>query len=213
MKYLAQLNDHGEVVRVIVCDSIAWAQTNLGGTWIETKQDGSQRARYAGLGYIYSQELDVFLPPQPAYNYVINQENANWTFPDGDHVYIPVDPRLIEYLSRSLYQLIAPGQNGLYAGIIWHPISMGWPLLQLRNVDVIPVSLGANTQPLVEVLAAFVQGGGITQQELDGIVAGVQAAAGHEIKVSDFIPPSWQQYILTREQAIEQGYIPQPEES
>ena len=210
MSYLAKLNEFGEVEQVIVCDSIAWAEQNLGGTWIETKLDGSQRARYAGLGYVYSQEIDAFLPPQPAFNYVVDQENANWIFPDGDHVYIPVDPQLIEQLSRGLYKLIAPNREGLYAGIIWHPINAGWPLLQLRSVDVIPVSLAADTQPLVDVLTAFVAGGGITQQELDGIVAGVQMSAGSQIVVADFIPPSWQQYVLTREQAVAEGYISQP---
>lgn len=207
MSYLAQINEEGEVEQVIVCDSVQWAEANLGGAWIETKLDGSQRARFAGLGYVYSQELDAFLPPQPAFNYVVNQQQANWVFPDGDHIYVPVDPRLIEQLSRGLYKLIAPDRDGLYAGVIWHPDNAGWPILQLRSVDVIPVSLAADTQPLIDVLAAFVAGGGITQQELDGIVAGVQAAAGSQILVADFIPASWQPYVLTRQQAIEQGYI------
>jgi hypothetical protein len=207
MGYLAQLNEAGEVERVIVCDSLQWAEQNLGGTWIETKFDGSERARFAGLGYVYSQDLDLFLPPQPAFNYVIDQEKGNWIFPDGDHVYIPVDPRLIEYLSRSLYQLIAPGKEGFYAGIIWHPSNAGWPILQLRSVDMIPVSLGANTRPLIDVLQAFVAGGGITQQELEMIAGGVQQSAGYEIKVADFIPASWQPYLMTKEQAEAAGYF------
>lgn len=209
MGYLAKINEAGEVERVIVCDSIAWAEQNFGGSWVETKLDGSERARYAGLGYVYSQELDAFLPPQPAFNYTIDEQNANWIFPSGDHLYIPVDPQLIEHLSHGLYKLIAPDRDGLYAGIIWHPDNAGWPLLQLRSVDVIPVSLAADTQPLIDVLTAFVAGGGITQAELDGIVAGVQAAAGNQITVADFVPQSWQQYILTREQAVAAGYLPE----
>lgn len=207
MGYLAQLNEAGEVERVIVCDSVPWAESNLGGTWIETQFDGSERARFAGLGYTYDAELDAFLPPQPAWNYEKDGSSKSWIFPEGDHFFIPVDPRLIEGLSRALYGLIVPGKSGLYAGIIYHPAGQGWPLLQLRSSDVIPISLAADPAPLVEILSAFVAGGGITEAELEGIVAGVQAAAGAEIRVSDFVPPSWAPYILTREQAIAAGYF------
>ncbi len=211
MTQLARIDGDGYVLQVIVCDSIQWAEQSLGGTWIETKLDGSSRFRYAGIGYTYNSGLDAFVPPQPAFNYTLDNGKANWIFPDGDHIYIPASPSLIEHLSKGLYRLIVPNGDGLYAGIIWHEQNAGWPLLQLRTVDVIPVSLAADTQPLIDVLTAFVAGGGITQQELNSIVAGVQAAAGSQILVADFIPPSWQPYVLTREQAIEQGYIPQPE--
>jgi hypothetical protein len=203
---LAQIAN-GEVTKVIVCDSIEWANSNLGGTWIETKIDGSERARYAGIGYVYRPELDAFLPPQPAFNYHVDGVTKNWVFPDGDHIYVPVDPRLIEQLSRGLYALIDPDRPGLYAGIIWHPTNQAWPVLQLRGEDVVPISLAANAQPLSQVLEAFVQGGGLTAEERDGIVGAVGAMAGRPIRIADMIPPSWQPYIMDRATVEALGYF------
>jgi hypothetical protein len=205
-KTFAEIID-GQVTRVIVAESIDWCESRLGGTWIETKIDGSERVRYAGVGYVYRADLDAFLPPQPAWNYSVDGVTKNWTFPDGDHLYIPADPRLIEALSRGLYMLIDPNREGLYAGIVWHPTGEQWPLLQLRSDDIVPISLGANAEPLTQVLSAFVDGGGLTQEELDGIVGAVTSMAGQTVQIRDMIPQSWQQYVMTREQAQSAGYF------
>jgi hypothetical protein len=205
-KYLAKI-ENGEVAQVIVCELIAWAETNLSGTWIETKIDGSERARYAGIGYVYRPELDAFLPPQPAFNYHVDGVTKNWVFPDGDHIYVPVDPRLIEQLSRGLYALIDPDRPGLYAGIIWHPENAAWPVLQLRSEDVVPISLAANAEPLSQVLEAFVQGGGLTAEERDGIVGAVGSQAGQVVRIADMIPASWQPYIMDRATVEAAGYF------
>jgi hypothetical protein len=206
MKLLAQI-DAGRVTQVIVCESIEWAESRLGGTWIETKIDGSERARYAGIGYVYFPDIDAFLPPQPAFNWHVDGVTKNWIFPDGNHLYIPADPLLIENLSRGLYKLLDPDGDGLYAGIIWHPDGESFPLLQLRDVDEIPISLAADTQPLADVLQAFVDGGGLTEQEVAGIVGAVQFMAGQVVRVADFIPPSWASRVMTREQAEAAGYF------
>jgi hypothetical protein len=208
MKLLAQ-RDAGRVTQVIVCDSVEWAETRLGGTWIETKIDGSERARYAGIGYVYIPDIDAFLPPQPAFNWHVDGVTKNWIFPEGDHLYIPADPLLIENLSRGLHKLIDPDRDGLFAGIIWHPggTDVAWPLLQLREVDQIPISLQADTQPLAEVLQAFVDGGGLTTEEVQDILDAVQVMAGEVVLVKDFIPPSWQPYVMTKEQAIAGGWF------
>jgi hypothetical protein len=205
-KYLAQI-ENGEVTEVIVCESIAWAETNLGGTWIETKIDGSERARYAGIGYVYRPELDAFLPPQPAWNYHVDGVTKNWVFPEGDHIYVPVDPRLIEQLSRGLYALIDPDRPGLYAGIIWHPTNQAWPVLQLRGEDVVPISLAANPQPLIDVLTVFVDNQGLTQAEFDKLLGDVQSGAGQVVRIAEVIPDGWQPYIRTREEAAALGYF------
>jgi hypothetical protein len=206
MKLLAQI-DAGKVTQVIVCESIEWAESRLGGTWIETKIDGSERARYAGIGYVYFPDIDAFLPPQPAFNWHVDGVTKNWIFPDGNHLYIPADPLLIEGLSRGLYKLLDPDGDGLYAGIIWHPDGESFPLLQLRDVDEIPISLAADTQPLADVLQAFVDGGGLTEQEVAGILGAVQFMAGQVVRVADFIPPSWAGRVMTREQAEAAGYF------
>lgn len=131
----------------------------------------------------------------------------------GDYIYVPADPRLIEGLTVGLGELATPGKGLPYAPIIEHPLAAEypflWPLLQLRSEDVVPISLAANSQPLIDVLQAFVQGGGLTQAELDSIVAdvGVAAQTGATVRIADMIPASWQKYIHTREAAERLGYF------
>jgi hypothetical protein len=52
-------------VRVVAYDFIVANPERYGDAtlWIETFHDGSQRGRYAGIGFIYDADLDEFLPP------------------------------------------------------------------------------------------------------------------------------------------------------
>lgn len=201
MSYLAQI-ENGIVVQVIVCDSITWAESVLGGTWVVSTG--------AGIGYAFDSDRSIFVPPQPVFNWDLDETTNDWFFPDGDHIYIPCDPRLIIGLSQGLYSLIDPGNQGMYAGVIWHPSGSDWPcwpLLQLRASDVVPIALHADTMQLIAVLDAFVSGGGITIDERDGIVSAVQTHAGQIVQIADLIPASWQPYIMTKEQASAAGYF------
>jgi len=132
----------------------------------------------------------------------------------GDYIFVPADPRLIEGLTVGLGELATPQRGLPYAPIIEHPLAAEypflWPLLQLRSEDVVPISLAANSEPLTQVLEAFVQGGGLTQEEADGIVGAVAAMAGQTVRIVDMIPPSWQQYVMTREAAAALGYFGGP---
>jgi len=123
----------------------------------------------------------------------------------GDYIYVPCDPRLIEGLTLGLGELATPGKGLPYAQVIEHPTA--WPILELRSEDIVPIDLAANPEPLVEVLTAFVQGGGLTQEELDGIVGAVQQSAGHTVRIVDMIPQSWQPYVMDRDQAKAAGYF------
>jgi hypothetical protein len=125
----------------------------------------------------------------------------------GDYIYVPVDPRLIEGLTMGLGELATPGRGLPYAPIIEHPSGQAWPVLQLRGEDVVPISLAANAEPLSQVLEAFVQGGGLTAEERDGIVGAVGAMAGQVVRIADMIPPSWQPYIMNRATVEALGYF------
>ena len=35
----------------------------LGGEWVQTSYNGNKRGVYAGIGYTYDRERDVFVPP------------------------------------------------------------------------------------------------------------------------------------------------------
>jgi len=51
-----------------------------GGTWKQTFKDHSHRRRYAGTGFIYDDENDVFIEPRP-YNSWILDDEFDWSSP------------------------------------------------------------------------------------------------------------------------------------
>lgn len=207
MSHFAEIDQAGNVLRVIVADSQEWCESRLGGNWIQTSYTASQRKNYAGIGYKYRADIDAFVPPQPAYNYDLDTETARWVFPEDNHLYIPAAPKIAEQLSRALYKLIDPRGDGLFAGVIPHPSGRAHSLLQCRQTDVIPIDLGADPQPLRDVLAITVEDGALTRQELEGIVGAVQMLAGQRVNLIDFVPASWQPFVMDFDQAKAAGYF------
>ena len=71
MAHFAELDDDNIVIRVLVTDTddpngdegYQWLVDNLGGTWVKTSYNGNIRENYAGVGYSYNEELDIFTPP------------------------------------------------------------------------------------------------------------------------------------------------------
>lgn len=132
-------------------------------------------------------------------------------------IYVPVHNDAAAELNRQLYELTQPDavRNNRNASQFYCRMfqnqAIPFTVLELPQEDTIPIHLAADPSGLVAVLGPFVEQGQITQQELDAIVGAVQMLAGQRFAPSSMIPPSWQPYILTRQQAIEQGYIPQPE--
>ena len=51
------------------------------GTWIETKEDGSIRKNYAGIGHTYDQGRDAFYEPQPYLSWTLNESTCRWECP------------------------------------------------------------------------------------------------------------------------------------
>lgn len=205
MPYFAEVVNN-EVTRVIVADSVQWCQSRLGGTWKTTSYNATIRKNYAGIGYKYRQDLDAFVAPQPVFNYKLNA-NAKWEFvEDADVIYVPIARDAALALSKSLYSLIEKQKEGMYCRIIPHPTRKDVVTLQLRKTDLVPVALGADPSPLVEILTPFV-GKEMTQEELDNIVKAVQDNAGNQVLLTDLIPASWQQYVMTKEQARAAGWI------
>ena len=90
---------NGIVVNVIVAEEEFFKTfvDSSPGTWIQTSyntrggvhygQDGKPdggialRGNYAGVGYIYDQEHDVFYVPQPYPSWTLNQTTWNWDCP------------------------------------------------------------------------------------------------------------------------------------
>lgn len=139
-------------------------------------------------------------------------------------IYVPLLASQAEPLSRALYQIQRPTHlrnprdvSTFYCA--WHNYQGsspsqwdGFAVLELPEDEQVPIHLEAEDDLLVSTLGEFVTQGSLAQQELDGIVAAIQAYAGQRIAISAFVPPSWQPYILTREQAEAIGFLPVVEE-
>lgn len=92
---------NGVVERVIVADTKEWCENNLGGTWVQTSYNthggvhalgGTPlRANYAGIGYTYDAEADVFYAPQPYASWILNTTSYLWeapvAYPEDGSVY------------------------------------------------------------------------------------------------------------------------------
>lgn len=71
MSHWAELDENNVVLRVLVGDNneadegYQWLVDNLGGTWIQTSYNNRIRGTYAGIGYSYNAEEDIFITPQP----------------------------------------------------------------------------------------------------------------------------------------------------
>jgi hypothetical protein len=40
------------------------AEIGMDGSWLQTSPDGDYRGTYAGIGYYYDSDLDIFIQPQ-----------------------------------------------------------------------------------------------------------------------------------------------------
>lgn len=98
MSHWAELDDNNVVLRVLVGDNndpngdegYQWLINNLGGRWIKTSYNGKIRGVYAGIGYTYDEDEDIFVIPQPFPSWIRN--GSLWQAPkpypeDGDKYY------------------------------------------------------------------------------------------------------------------------------
>jgi hypothetical protein len=89
MAHFAEINSDNIVVRVLVVpdeeeqrgEEFLSVDLGLGGRWVQTSYNGIIRGSFAGVGFLYDEELDVFLPPKPYESWVINTELKCWESP------------------------------------------------------------------------------------------------------------------------------------
>lgn len=70
---------------------IKFCENLFGGEWIQTSYSGSIRGRFAGVGYKYLKDADVFIAPQPFTSWKLNS-SYEWQAPlpypsDGSRYY------------------------------------------------------------------------------------------------------------------------------
>lgn len=98
MAHFAQLDENNKVVNVVVignpdcigeqgveCEQtgIVFCKSLFGSDtiWVQTSINNRIRKNYAGIGYLYDQQRDAFIPPQPYPSWVINEDTCQWTAP------------------------------------------------------------------------------------------------------------------------------------
>jgi len=94
MAHWAELDENNVVLRVVVGNNsdpdegYAWIVENLGGRWIQTSYNNRIRKQYAGIGFTYDEEADVFVASKPFPTWVLD-ENHDWQppvpKPEGDY--------------------------------------------------------------------------------------------------------------------------------
>lgn len=91
MSHWAEIDENNTVLRVIVCDNndpngdegYQWILDNLGGRWIKTSYNNNIREKFAGIGFIYDEELDRFIDPgqylpEGGEPYFFDEELGQW---------------------------------------------------------------------------------------------------------------------------------------
>tara|TARA_R110000744_G_scaffold376987_1_gene491651 strand:+ start:96 stop:530 length:435 start_codon:yes stop_codon:yes gene_type:complete len=89
MKYFAELNSSGEVLRVLVFkDNITNSEIEStpheenGTSWIEAFKDGT-RGNFPGVGYTYDVSRNVFVGPKHFNSWVWSNSVLDWESPQG----------------------------------------------------------------------------------------------------------------------------------
>jgi hypothetical protein len=96
MAHWAEIDENNVVLRVTVGDNNSpdegyqWLIDNLGGTWIKTSYNNNIRGVYAGIGYSYNSDEDIFVSPQPFPSWI--RSGSSWNpptpMPEDDKRYI-----------------------------------------------------------------------------------------------------------------------------
>lgn len=99
MAHFAEINKNNEVINVLVVpddqehrgQEFLAEDLKLGGTWIQTSYNNSIRKQYAGIGYTYDPNADVFIAPQPFPSWSLD-ENHDWQppipYPNDGLIYV-----------------------------------------------------------------------------------------------------------------------------
>lgn len=99
MAYFAEIDSNNIVVRVLAVSDeqeqrgqeFLSQDLGLGGRWIQTSYNNNIRRKYAGIGYTYNENLDMFISPKPYPSWNLNL-NGDWEAP------IPIPDTINSYI-------------------------------------------------------------------------------------------------------------------
>jgi hypothetical protein len=100
MAYFANIDDDGVVLGVISVSNLVVGEPEktfpeteqvgvefinntlgLSGTWKQTSFNRNFRKNYAGIGYVYDESRDAFIPQRPFPSWTLNELNCLWESP------------------------------------------------------------------------------------------------------------------------------------
>lgn len=95
MAHFAKLDENNVVLEIIVVHNneldsdneeksgIDWLTNWSGGhsNWKQTSYNKTIRKNYAGIGYIYDEVRDAFIPPKPFDSWSLDEETCLWNAP------------------------------------------------------------------------------------------------------------------------------------
>lgn len=97
MAHWAKLDENNTVVAVTVGsnddadEGYQWLVDNIGGRWLKTSFNTIEnkhllggtpfRGNYAGIGFTYHEDLDIFMPPKEYPSWIIDTTNYTWVPP------------------------------------------------------------------------------------------------------------------------------------
>jgi hypothetical protein len=104
---LDESDQESESVGIVFCQSLFGQNTR----WVQTSYNASFRRMYAGEGFYYDANLDVFVEPKPDDSWSYNAEIGAWFDPDivlGGAIYeqvqsavIPTDEDILAQMQAS----------------------------------------------------------------------------------------------------------------
>lgn len=121
MAHFAELDDNNQVLRVIVvrnedcldsnqneCEQVGidYCKSLFGDAtkWIQTSYNSNIRNKYAGIGDIYREDLDVFVSPQPYQSWSFDDQTLIWNPP----ISLPEDGKIYKW-NEEQYQTTGDG--------------------------------------------------------------------------------------------------------
>jgi hypothetical protein len=89
MAHFARIDENNIVQEVLVVDNLLEYrgedflanELGLGGRWIQTSYNNNFRKQYAGFGFYYDNENDVFISPKPYDSWILNTITFDWEAP------------------------------------------------------------------------------------------------------------------------------------
>jgi hypothetical protein len=96
MAHFAEIDENNIVLRVVRVENdvitnkagiedwslgVSFLQNLFGGRWIQTSYNASFRKHFAGVGFAYDPQENVFVPPKPFESWNLNTETFTWHAP------------------------------------------------------------------------------------------------------------------------------------